>query len=178
MPRKPTGKRSTTSDGTVTVHGKAGNGEGSVYFTRDGRWRATFRAPGEQRARTVSAATRDKVLAKRAQKLEELANALCTTPVGQWLHSQPTPDCSIAQARSSRPTRLLAHTTSRTPTARSPTPISERLERGWTELVYAAAVSKAHPARRLACRCPFPSALRVAATIAALRSRREGEGSC
>jgi integrase len=98
MPRKPTGKRSTTSTGAITVHGKAGNGEGSVYFTGDGRWRATYRAPGEMRARSVSAATREKVLAKRAQKLEELANAPANplamsrrTTIGEladwWLHN-------------------------------------------------------------------------------------------
>lgn len=75
MPRKPTGKRSTTADGSVTVHGKVGNGEGSVYFAADDRWRASYRVPGEARARTVSAPTREKVIAKRAQKLEELANA-------------------------------------------------------------------------------------------------------
>lgn len=73
MPRKPTGKRSTAVDGKVRVHGKAGNGEGSVYFAADGRWRASYRVPGESRPRTVSAATREKALAKRAQVLEELA---------------------------------------------------------------------------------------------------------
>ncbi len=98
MPRKPTGKRSTTPNGTFTVHGKAGNGEGSVYFTRDGRWRATYRVAGETRARSVSAATREKVLAKRIQKLEELANAPANpstmsrrTTIGEladwWLHN-------------------------------------------------------------------------------------------
>ena len=51
MPRKPTGKRSTASDGTVRVHGKAGNGEGSVYFAADGR-RTAFPV---SRGRAVSA---------------------------------------------------------------------------------------------------------------------------
>lgn len=74
MARKPTGKRSVTTDGVITVHGKASNGEGSVYFTADGRWRATYRVPGETRARTVSAATREKVTEKRAARLVELAN--------------------------------------------------------------------------------------------------------
>jgi len=73
LPRKPTGKRSTSADGKVRVHGKAGNGEGSVYFAADGRWRASYRVPGESRVRTVSAATREKAVAKRAQVLEELA---------------------------------------------------------------------------------------------------------
>jgi prepilin signal peptidase PulO-like enzyme (type II secretory pathway) len=36
MPRPPTGKRATAGDGSVSVRGKAGNGEGSVYF-REGR---------------------------------------------------------------------------------------------------------------------------------------------
>ena len=76
MPRKPTGKRLISPDGVVTVHGKAGNGEGSVYFTSDGRWRATYRLPNETRARSVSASTRDKAITKRTERVE----AATTTP--------------------------------------------------------------------------------------------------
>ena len=47
MPRKPTGKRSMTADGTVTVHGKAGNGEGFGVLAVDGRWPAVYRVPGK-----------------------------------------------------------------------------------------------------------------------------------
>lgn len=92
MPRKPTGKRSTAADGTVTVRGKAGNGEGSVYFDGN-RWRATYWVAGEKRPRRVSAATRDKALARRAERVAELADAAVpsrftrTTTVGelaQW----------------------------------------------------------------------------------------------
>src|SRR5260221_14048577 len=71
--RRPTGKRSVDAAGTVRVHGKAGNGEGSVYFTGDGRWRATYHVAGESRPRSVSAATREKAVAKRTELLEELA---------------------------------------------------------------------------------------------------------
>ena len=71
--RRPTGKRSVDAAGAVCVHGKAGNGEGSVYFTADGRWRATYHAAGESRPRSVSAATREKAIAKRTELLEELA---------------------------------------------------------------------------------------------------------
>jgi hypothetical protein len=40
------GKRVVASDGTVAVHGKNANGEGSVYRTKDGRWVAAFGATG------------------------------------------------------------------------------------------------------------------------------------
>lgn len=65
MARHPHGKRVTDADGGFTVHGKAANGEGSVYFATDGRWRATYRVPGEARPRRVSAKTREQVIAKR-----------------------------------------------------------------------------------------------------------------
>ena len=42
MPRKVSGKRSVATDGTVRVHGKASNGEGSIYRDSDGTWRATY----------------------------------------------------------------------------------------------------------------------------------------
>jgi integrase len=71
--RRPIGKRSVALDGAVRVHGKAGNGEGSVYFTKDGRWRATYWVLGGSRPRSVSAPTREKAVAKRAEVLEELA---------------------------------------------------------------------------------------------------------
>ena len=98
MPRKPTGKRLTGIDGVVTVHGKAANGEGSVYFANDGRWRATYRLPGESRARTASASTREKALARRAEKLDEAAQLPARpaamsrrTTIGElapwWLHN-------------------------------------------------------------------------------------------
>ncbi len=98
MPRKPTGKRLTGTDGAVTVHGKAANGEGSVYFANDGRWRATYRLPGEPRARTASASTREKAIARRAEKLDEAAQLPARsaamsrrTTIGElapwWLHN-------------------------------------------------------------------------------------------
>src|SRR3954465_10634878 len=97
MPRKPTGKRTTGVDGSVRVHGKAGNGEGSVYFAADGRWRATYRIAGEARPRTVSASTREKAIAARERKLADLGEGLLlssdmspTISVGElatwWLH--------------------------------------------------------------------------------------------
>ena len=71
--RRPVGKRSVDGDGTVRVRGRAANGEGSVYFAADGRWRATYRIPGEGRPRSVSGATRDKAIAARDRRLAELA---------------------------------------------------------------------------------------------------------
>lgn len=57
MARRPVGKRSIDDEGAVRVRGKAANGEGSVYFASDGRWRATYRVPGEGRPRTASGTT-------------------------------------------------------------------------------------------------------------------------
>lgn len=97
MPRRPNGKRVSTEDGSFEVRGKAANGEGSIYF--DGsRWRATYRLPGSSKAKVVSAATREKVLAKRAERLEAATAQLPETPamsrtttVGElaawWLHN-------------------------------------------------------------------------------------------
>ncbi len=73
MPRRPVGKRASAADGTVTVRGKAANGEGSVYFAGDDRWRATYWVPGEKRPRRVSASTREMAIARRNDKLAELA---------------------------------------------------------------------------------------------------------
>jgi integrase len=73
MPRRPTGKRSKADDGSWLVHGKAANGEGSIYPRTDGRWTATFRDATGQ-TRTVSARTRELVLAKRAAALEDVRN--------------------------------------------------------------------------------------------------------
>jgi integrase len=55
------------------VHGKAANGEGSLYPRSDGRWTATFR-DANGKLRTVSAKTREAVLNKRAAALEEIGN--------------------------------------------------------------------------------------------------------
>lgn len=79
MPRRPNGKRSTAADGAVAVHGKAANGEGSVYFT-EGRWRASYQLPGSAKRRTVSAATREKAVAKRAKRLDEADALLPSSP--------------------------------------------------------------------------------------------------
>ena len=73
--RRPSGKRSTDADGSVRVHGKGANGEGSVYFATDGRWRATYKVAGETRPRTVSASTREKAIARRAERVAELEAA-------------------------------------------------------------------------------------------------------
>jgi integrase len=69
-----------------------------VYFTKDGRWRASYRVPGEGRPRTVSARTRELAIAARERKLVELAEAPesplslpRSTSVGElaewWLHN-------------------------------------------------------------------------------------------
>ena len=72
MARKASGKRSVSRNGSVRVHGKASNGEGSVYLDADGSWRATFVAPGSARPKRVRGKTREEAIARRAVKLEEL----------------------------------------------------------------------------------------------------------
>ena len=53
MARRTVGKRIVDTDGTVRVHGKASNGEGSLYRDSDGSWRATDTVAGEARRRRV-----------------------------------------------------------------------------------------------------------------------------
>jgi hypothetical protein len=66
VPRGPSGKRKVTADGTVTVHGRTGNGEGSVYFeTSRGSRRATYRLPGDLRMHVVRAKTRAEAVERR-----------------------------------------------------------------------------------------------------------------
>jgi integrase len=55
-----------SADGAVTVHGKTGNGDGSVYYeTARGSWRATYRLPGDARVRVVRAKTRAEAVERR-----------------------------------------------------------------------------------------------------------------
>ena len=79
MARKVTGKRSVGRNGSVRVHGKASNGEGSVYLDADGSWRATFVAPGSARPKRVRGKTREEAIARRAVKLEELSQIQSST---------------------------------------------------------------------------------------------------
>ena len=66
-----------SADGSFTVSGKASNGEGSLYREADGRWRATYRVPGEDRPRRVRGRTREEALQRRS---EALAAALESVP--------------------------------------------------------------------------------------------------
>jgi len=79
MARKVTGKRSVSRNGSVRVHGKASNGEGSVYLDADGSWRTTFVAPGSARPKRVRGKTREETIARRAVKLEELCQIQSST---------------------------------------------------------------------------------------------------
>jgi integrase len=79
MARKSTGKRSVGRDGAVQVHGKASNGEGSIYRDSDGAWRATYSVPGEARPRRVRGKTREEAIARRTVKLEELSQIQSST---------------------------------------------------------------------------------------------------
>jgi integrase len=79
MARKTTGKRSVGRDGALHVHGKASNGEGSIYRDSDGAWRATYSVPGEARPRRVRGKTREEAIARRTVKLEELSQIQSST---------------------------------------------------------------------------------------------------
>ncbi|MGH9111906.1 MAG: hypothetical protein ACRDZN_06365 [Acidimicrobiales bacterium] len=64
----PRAKRTEAADGTVSVTGKASNGEGSIYFVASkGTYRAAWVDPATGRRRTVSAATK----AQAAQRMAE-----------------------------------------------------------------------------------------------------------
>ena len=79
MARTSIGKRSVGRDGALHVHGKASNGEGSIYRDSDGAWRATYSVPGEARPRRVRGKTREEAIARRAAKLEELSQIQSST---------------------------------------------------------------------------------------------------
>lgn len=92
MARKATGKRSATADGSFRVHGKASNGEGSIYLDADGSWRATYMVPGEARPRRVRGRTREEAIARRSAKLDGLGQIQSSTfhpnltvgELGEW----------------------------------------------------------------------------------------------
>ena len=79
MARTSIGKRSVGRDGALHVHGKASNGEGSIYRDSDGAWRATYSVPGEARPRRVRGKTREEAIARRMVKLEELSQIQSST---------------------------------------------------------------------------------------------------
>ena len=79
MARTTIGKRSVGRDGALHVHGKASNGEGSIYRDSDGAWRATYSVPGEARPRRVRGKTREEAIARRTVKLEELSQIQSST---------------------------------------------------------------------------------------------------
>ena len=91
MPRAPKGKRATADDGSVSVRGKAGNGEGSVYF-REGRgiYVATFTIDGKRKvveAKTRAAAIerRDLALTKyRPQAGSKLSGKTTVIELADW----------------------------------------------------------------------------------------------
>ena len=100
MPKAPSGKRKKTSDGTIAVYGKAGNGDGSLYFENSrGTWRATYRVPGDPRIRTVRAKTRaeavqrrDRAIASQGAYADTASSFSSSTTVAQlaawWLKTE------------------------------------------------------------------------------------------
>jgi integrase len=73
--RKARGKRAAGDSGTVSVRGKVANGEGSLYQEPNGRWRATYRVPGDPRRYKVSGRTREEALRKLGERKSEIAAA-------------------------------------------------------------------------------------------------------
>ena len=73
MARGRSASEASDADGSLHVHGKAANGEGSLYRDSDGSWRATYFVVGETRPRRVRGRTREEAMARRAAKLDELA---------------------------------------------------------------------------------------------------------
>ena len=86
MARSPRAKRTEAADGTVSVTGKASNGEGSIYFVASkGTYRAAWVDPAAGKRRTVSAATK----AQAAQRMAEAGPEPKALP--QPARSAPTP---------------------------------------------------------------------------------------
>lgn len=70
--RKPTPKRRIAADGQVTVSGKVGNGEGSIYYSpASGRWEAKAYAPGLGRRIKRTAPTRELAAKRLAEALAD-----------------------------------------------------------------------------------------------------------
>lgn len=97
MPRKPTGKRQTT-DGKTTVRGKAGNGEGTVYYhaTVDA-WRASYVVNGKRKwvqgpTQKVAVERRDKAVAEGLRVRKGPTRFTAKTTVRQfadwWLNDE------------------------------------------------------------------------------------------
>lgn len=81
----------------MEVHGRNANGEGSVYQTKDGRWRATWRVPGQKHPKSVSAASREEAINRRTEKMGRSATAEGLTVAelaDWWLHNIYRPSVS------------------------------------------------------------------------------------
>ncbi|MEO8697792.1 MAG: site-specific integrase [Acidimicrobiales bacterium] len=57
----------------MSIRGKVANGEGSLYQEPNGRWRATYRVPGDLQRYTVSGRTREEALRRLAERKAEIA---------------------------------------------------------------------------------------------------------
>jgi integrase len=89
MARPPRAKRTEAADGTVSVTGKAANGEGSIYFVASkGTYRAAWVDPATGKRRTVSASTKAEAARRMADARADAAGAAGAGPLG--------PDATIA----------------------------------------------------------------------------------
>jgi integrase len=90
MARPPRAKRTEAADGTVSVTGKAANGEGSIYFVASkGTYRAAWVDPATGKRRTVSAFTKAEAARRMADARAEAEGAAAAGPLG--------PDATVAE---------------------------------------------------------------------------------
>ena len=69
MPRAPRGKRTSHADGSTTVSGKRGNGQGSIFYEKGrGRWVGSW-VDGNDKRRKTTGKTREQVEAKLAERM-------------------------------------------------------------------------------------------------------------
>lgn len=89
MARPPRAKRTEAADGTVSVTGKAANGEGSIYFdSHKGSYRAAWVDPATGKRRTVTASTKAEAARRMADARDEAEKAATGGPLG--------PDATLA----------------------------------------------------------------------------------
>jgi integrase len=90
MARPPRAKRTEAADGTISVTGKASNGEGSIYFVASkGTYRAAWVDPATGKRRTVSAATKAEAARRMVEAREGIDEASHAGPLG--------PDATVSE---------------------------------------------------------------------------------
>lgn len=91
MSRAPRGKRTSHADGSTTVSGKRGNGQGSVFFEKNrSRWVGSWIDVNGKRRKTTGK-TREQVEAKLAEKMTALPSGPPLVEAAElWLEEHTT----------------------------------------------------------------------------------------